>query len=111
MVNFASTVFVAIVVLISSWDCVLSRPSELFGSGVPQTGSKWPPYPGAGLDYWALQAGFYGPQGDAILKDRNDVVPAKKFVPAVATVPKMMINRTPNYGQPFYVQPQMVFYG
>ncbi len=115
MAKFASTLFVACVVLISPWDFVLSRPSELFGSGVPQTGSKWPPYPGAGLDYWALQAGFYGPQGTANLKERNDMVvskiSAKKHVPVVATAPKMMVNPTPNYAQPFYVQPHMVIYG
>ena len=41
-----------LVIVASSLDQVCGRPSELFGSGVPQTGSKWPPYPGAGLDYW-----------------------------------------------------------
>jgi len=57
MVKFTLVVSVLAVVTTGSY----ARPSELFGSGVSQTGSKWPPYPWAGLDYWAVQAGFYGP--------------------------------------------------
>merc|ERR1739840_44867 len=29
------------------------------GQRTPRTGSVWPPYPGAGLGYWARQSGFY----------------------------------------------------
>jgi len=32
-----------------------SMPFELFGTGVPQTGSVWPPFPHAGEDLWALK--------------------------------------------------------
>ena len=30
------------------------------GNRTPRTGSSWPPYPNAGLGYWAAKAGFYG---------------------------------------------------
>ncbi len=51
MVNLFCLVFTVVIAV----GDVTGRPSELFGSGVSQTGSKWPPYPWAGLDYWSVQ--------------------------------------------------------
>lgn len=64
---------------------VSSLPFELFGSDVPRTGTKWPPFPWAGQDYWALQAGHYDkvPVSEVDKKDTIEVMssrPGRKVV-------------------------------
>ena len=110
MIRLSSTFLLSFIVTITL-DFATSRPSELFGSGVSQTGSKWPPYPGAGLDYWALQAGHYGPVAD-VLKERNDesmkMPLAKVQVIPMKTVQRLMV---PHYVQAFHPRPHMLVYG
>ena len=113
MVKFVSSFFVLVNVI----HFVSSRPSELFGSGVSQTGSKWPPYPWAGLDYWALQSGFYGPEAtkdvatiEQVSEKRSDQVPENKVA---HKGPKRVVQKvsTPKSRPMYYVMPQTVFYG
>ena len=51
--------FVVLLVTVFLVSELLARPSALqgFGGGDQTTGSKWPPYEGAGQDYWSLKAG------------------------------------------------------
>lgn len=105
MVKLCS-IFVVFFLALTALEGALGRPSELYGTGVSQTGSKWPPYPGAGLDYWALQAGFYGPQAEAIRKHDQGVVgkaaaagPAKTFI----SLPSVLVPTY--YRQPYYSRP------
>jgi hypothetical protein len=109
MVRFSSASFIVFVITVNG---VASRPSELFGSGVSQTGSKWPPYPGAGLDYWALQAGYYGPIAD-VLKAKNDdeAMPLKKMQVIQVGVPVKAVQRVPQFVQAFHPRPYMMVYG
>ena len=98
MVKFNFAVLVLAVVMTGTY----SRPSELFGSGVSQTGSKWPPYPWAGLDYWSLQAGFYGPGASTVNEGVDKAVestPVKRVdkvpVKSVARVPEKVVAKVP----------------
>ena len=105
MAELRTIFFVSFLTLVALHQA-LGRPSELYGTGVSQTGSKWPPYPGAGLDYWALQAGFYGPQAEAIRKHDEGVGKASA-VKQLVSLPSVLVPRY--YRQPYFVRP--VVYG
>merc|ERR1711971_770336 len=54
------------------------------GERTPNTGSVWPPYPGAGQGYWAARAGFYKTRPEKITSAQSDtetvVEPGNSFV-------------------------------